>query len=545
MKRAYRVADVRAAEEPLLAAGEPLMAEAAFALASAVTQHLRRGGKRIPGAKVLALVGAGNNGGDALFAAAHLARRGLAVNAACHGQVHSAGLAAARAAGVTILNDPCWEELKTAAEAAEIWLDGLLGIGARGALRAPLADWVTRLAQLRIRSAVEPYVIAVDVPSGVGVDDGTLPGAVLPADATVTMGVAKRALYLPPACWYAGEIIPVPLGFEPYLPAQPALACLTAADVRDVWPLPGHQDHKYTRGVLGVLAGSATYPGAGMLVTGGARAIGVGMIRYLGGNERVLERYPDVVHAEGQVQAWTIGSGLADLGAASKVLQDALTNSLPVVLDAKAIELTYRDDVPSTVVVTPHAGELAALLQARGERLSREEVQQAPARAARLAATLTGATVVLKGAVNVIAAPHGPLYAQGGAPAWLATAGAGDVLAGVLGALLAGYGDELAAWGSGRGLPGQLAAAACYVHARAAQIAARALPPAAETGQVAAAERNRAGAAASRMSAAAENIGIPITASDVVAALPQAIFEILNPAGNAPVFSGRAHISRM
>ena len=525
MKRAYRVNDVRAAEEPLLAAGEPLMEQAAWALAQAAIRHIKESELRIPGSSALALVGPGNNGGDALFAAANLARRGLAVIAACHGQVHENGLAAARRAGVQILQNPELPQLGEAAAASGIWIDGLLGIGARGAIREPMAAWVKALNQLRAESAAEPYVIAVDVPSGVGVDDGTVPGLVLRANLTVTMGAAKRALYLPPACHLAGEITLVPLGFKPYLPRKPALVSLRDADVRDIWEIPGAESHKYTRGVLGVIAGSRSYPGAGMLAVGGARAAGVGMVRYLGENDQVISRYPDVVPAAGQVQAWAIGSGLADLTEASRALQNAINHAIPVVLDATAIELVHADDVPSTVVITPHEGEITALLQARGESISREEVHAAPARAARLAATLTGATVMLKGAVTVVAGPHGPLYAQGGAPGWLATAGAGDVLAGITGSMLAAYGDEMRGWGSGRGVPGQLAAAACYVHARAAAIAAR-TPFAADTGA------NRARSLRRHESYLRHKtgpVGAPITASTLLDAIPVAIFEILNP----------------
>lgn len=564
MKRAYVVEDIRRAEAPLLEAGVPLMDQAAYALAGAVIRHLRESGVRIPGSTALALVGAGHNGGDALFAAAYLARRGMSVVALCHGMVYEEGHRAALRAGVRVVTEPSSEELIHAGAAAGVWLDGLLGIGSRGALREPLATWVRTLTALRESSAAEPYVVAVDVPSGVGVDDGTLPGAVLKADATVTMGAAKRALYLPPACHVAGQIIEVPLGFERYLPATPALASLTDSDVRDLWMVPGPHDHKYTRGVLGVLAGSQTYPGAGILCVGAARSMGVGMIRYRGTVRGIVERYPDVVRAEGKVQAWTIGSGLDDLRDASRILQDAVAHSIPVVLDATAIELVHHDDVPSTVVITPHEGELASLLQARGESLSRDDIHQAPARAARLAATLTGATVVLKGAVTVIAGPHGPLYVQGGAPAWLATAGAGDVLAGIMGALLASHGDEIASWGEGRGLPAQLAAAACHVHAVAAWIAARSTPsahlllPSVETSDLSrrnyrdhhdgaargsahccgCAHASAIGALSPRLLSGesqlaapthAGSLGQPITACDVITALRDAIFRILNP----------------
>ena len=502
MRRAYRVDEVRGAEEPLLAAGEPLMDHAAYALAQSVLRYLRSREFRVPGSTVLALVGAGNNGGDALFAAANLARRGVAVTAACAANAHAEGIAAAKRAGVRIVMTPTPEQVAQLGESCGVWIDGLLGIGARGAMREPFSGWVRALNATRFESAAEPFVVAVDVPSGLGVDDGTVPGEVLRADRTVTMGTAKRALYLPPACFYCGEIEEVELGFGRYLPAQPALAQLGDSDVADLWRVPGAQDHKYTRGVVGLMTGSAKYPGAGVLSAGGARATGVGMVRYLGSAPQVIDRYPEVVLQDGQVQAWVIGSGLAELDEASRVLHEAVAEGIPVILDASALPLIYSDDVPSTVIATPHEGELATLLQARGESISRAQVHEAPARAARLAATLTGATVVVKGAVNVIAGAHGPLYVQGGAPAWLGTAGAGDVLAGVMGALAAQYGDVLRDWGEGRGLPAQIAAAACHVHARAAQKAAG-------------------------ISSSGQGVGHPIAAMDVIDALPAVIGEIL------------------
>lgn len=535
MKRAYRVDDIRSAEAPLLKAGVPLMERAAWALSQAVIRYLKTRALPIPGASVLALVGTGNNGADTLFAAANLARRSLSVTALCYGAVHKEGFAAAQKAGVRIITNPDNAEVAEAGAAHTIWLDGLLGIGARGALREPLASCVRTLTYVRAHSPAEPYVIAVDVPSGVGIDDGTILStegaegtersgkpAVLRADMTVTMGADKRALYLPPACHYAGEIVHVPLGFEQHLPPRPALVSLNDADVRDLWIIPGVDDHKYTRGVLGILAGSEQYPGAGALAVAGARSIGIGMVRYAGEAPGVISRFPDVVRARGQVQAWAIGSGLTDVSEAGKILHKAINDGLPVVLDAGALELVYADDVPSTVILTPHEGELAALLRARGEDISTDAVRSCPAQAARLAATLTGATVLVKGSVCVIAAPHGPLFAQGGAPAWLATAGAGDVLAGIIGALLAMHGEQLRSLGEKSGLPGQLAAAGCHIHARAARIAARM----GESGYAGSSLALSSGI--SSVGAYAAHVGAPVTAWDVAQAARQAVFEILN-----------------
>ena len=475
MERAYRADDVRAAEEPLLAAGEPLMDRAAYAVAQRAIRYLRESGQRIPGSTALALVGSGNNGGDALFAAANLARRGLSCRAALLGTPHEAGLAAARAAGVGIIDvvgaDVPEVELSKLAAWGGIWIDGILGIGVRGAAREPIAGFLRLLDDERRASAAEPFVIAVDVPSGIGVDDGTLPGPALRAHATVAMGCAKPGLLLPPAARLAGEIDVVELGFSL---GAPAVLSLGDADVADLWDVPGVDDHKYTRGVLGMHTGSGEYPGAAVLGVGAALATGPGMVRYLGeAKDAVVGAHPETVTAPGRIQALVIGSGQTQVSdEASHAFQEALAEGIPVVLDAGAIELVHFDDVPSTVVITPHAGELTLLLNTRGEKLSRAEVEAAPARAVRLAAALTGATVVLKGATDLVAAPDGPLFAQSGAPGWRATAGAGDVLAGVIGALLAGYGDEIAALGHGKGIPAMLAAGGCHLHARAADLAA-------------------------------------------------------------------------
>lgn len=522
MIRAYRAADVRAAEEPLLAAGPPgaLMAQAAFAVATHVLRELRARGERVPGARALALVGGGNNGGDALHASAFLARRGMSVTAALlTATPHADGLAAARAAGVEILPvrdpraDP--EALLAAARRAGTWLDGIAGIGARGALREPLAGAVEALVTLRRDGGARPFVVAVDTPSGIGVDDGALPGAVLPADLTVTMGAVKPGLVLPPAAAAAGRVVLVDIGLGPGLAAADApVLRLEPADVAALWPVPGDADHKYTRGVLGLLAGSAQYPGAGVLAAAGALAAGVGMVRHLGAPEvlaAIHGAHPEVVGAPGQVQAWALGPGTdpADrrtMDSLAVALAVARGEAMPVVLDAGALSLLWPDDgAPAprlwpAAVLTPHAGELARLLAARGvtgdegREPTRSDVEACPARWARVAAAHTGATVLLKGATTVVAPPEGPVLAQADGTPWLATAGSGDVLAGLLGALLAGSAAVVRADGS---RAGTLAAAAAAVHGLAARRASR---------------------------------GGPVTASAVARALPRTLAELLTRA---------------
>lgn len=495
MIEAFPAADVRAAEKPVLAlergfAGG-LMDRAAAALDVTVRRELRERAGSVVGATVVGLIGPGNNGGDALHALARLARHGVrAVAVLTSASVHGGGLAALRAAGGVVLaaapdapGEPVWVgEAAAEAFAADVVLDGLLGIGARGGLRGIAAELVGILADLLAdrpgpAPATQPLVFAVDVPSGIGVDDGSVPGPVLPADRTVTFGVAKPGLLLPPASGLAGEVTVVDLGLRPALAERrPAVVRLADADVAALWPVPGPADYKYTRGVVGVVAGSGPYPGAAILTAAGALGVGCGMVRYAGpdaARHAVIQAHPEVVagvSTDVRVQAWVVGPGVADddeqAGRARAAIAHALARRVPLVVDAGGLELLPRR-LPPTAVLTPHAGELARLLATHDVRATREEITAEPALWAIEAARRTGATVLLKGHTTVVAGPDG-LLAQADAPAWLATAGAGDVLAGVIGALLAGRSDDALA---DCALVGRLAAAAALVHGRAGWVA--------------------------------------------------------------------------
>jgi hydroxyethylthiazole kinase-like uncharacterized protein yjeF len=512
MIEAWDSGAVRAAERPLLDAGAPLMERAAFALAVVAVRDVARrratpgidgelADGPVRGARAVLLVGAGNNGGDALHAGARLAARGMAVTAVlADARAHAGGLAALRRAGgrVVPLHEPAWRERWDAVlddvAAADVVLDGLVGIGARGPLRGLAAELVTGLRG-RIHDGggdgegvgARPWVVAVDVPSGIGVDDGAVPGPVLPADRTVTFGAAKPGLLLPPATHLTGHGAVVDLGLD--LPAAgpgPAVVRLEDADVARAWPVPGPTDHKYTRGVVGVVAGTATYPGAAVLASTAAVRAGAGMVRYLGPEavgRAVVAARPEVVTAAGRVQAWVLGSGLPADGPddgqheRARAALAAATGGrgasggaadghgpVPVVVDAGALGL-LEAPCPPWVVLTPHAGELATLLGSRGERVGRADVEAEPLRWARRAHELTGATVLLKGGATVVVGPAGA-YAQADAPGWLATAGAGDVLAGLLGTMLAGRSAEVVAHPE---RAAEVAAAAALVHGRAAE----------------------------------------------------------------------------
>jgi len=222
--------------------------------------------------------------------------------------------------------------------------------------------------------------------------------------------------------------------------------------------------------VLGVCTGSAEYPGAAVLGVQAAARAGVGMIRYLGppsAAQLVLHRRPEVVVGAGRVQAWLLGSGMngdsLDADAAVN-LAEAAGSGLPVVCDAGALRFARRATGPT--IITPHFRELARLLAREGTEVALETIARDPGEWAGRAADLLGVTVLLKGSVTWIAAPAGDRFAVSGVSSWLATAGSGDVLGGILGALLATHHDQLRA--DAAALPA-LAATAVWLHAEAAR----------------------------------------------------------------------------
>ncbi len=231
--------------------------------------------------------------------------------------------------------------------------------------------------------------------------------------------------------------------------------------------VPEAGDDKYSRGVLGVLTGSDRFPGAAVLGVEGASRTGVGMIRYVGparAADFVLHRRPEIVTVDGRVQAWLVGSGMPPERdeALEQQVRDILGQGVPVVLDAGALDLATAGSGP--VVLTPHYGELVPVLALAGVETDRAAVEADPGAWAARAARETGATVLLKGATTFIADASGPRFAVQAGPPWVATAGAGDVLGGVLGALVATHADEVAADPS---VLAELAAAAAWLHGEA------------------------------------------------------------------------------
>ncbi len=433
MRSAHTVEQVRAAEKELMdrLPEGALMQRAATGLAVAIADLLGS----TYAARVLLLVGAGDNGGDALWAGATLARRGVSVEAVLlSSKVHveRARSAACRRRSHGLLAD---------ARQPDVVVDGIVGIGGRPGLREEAEEALGRFPGVP--------VVAVDVPSGVDVDTGRLDGGHVRADLTVTFGTHKIAHLVDPAAQACGVVHLVDIGLE--LPEAPVEA-LQPVDVAAMLPVPSAFAHKYTRGVVGIRAGSETYPGAAVLCTSGAATGLAGMVRYLGSaGDAVRARHPDVVTAAGRVQAWVVGSG-GDADAET-ALAEALADGVPTVVDADALA-HLRKGTPG-VVLTPHAGELARMLG-----VEREEVESDQLGFARRAAREYDAVVLLKGRHTLVARPDGRVRVTTSGVPWLAVAGAGDVLAGIIGSLLAAGLD-----------PWDAAAAGSWLHGAAAALA--------------------------------------------------------------------------
>lgn len=559
---AFDVATVRAMEAPLLRSGVPLMSMAAAAAARVVLALLDDMDVDAHEAGVVLLAGAGDNGGDGLLAGARLLGEGVAVTAVTVGRsAHAAAFSSfVRAGGSVLVLDQAstipgcasgfgageaGERLHTAiglAQDADVLIDAMTGIGVSGALRgipAALAKALGRDGGVPDRPAMgdaahddddAPLVVAMDTPSGIGVDDGTLPGAYIPADMTVMCGALKPCAMLPPAAYACGTVYLADFGFDLH-GHDPAVRAMDGALAARSLRLPRLQDAKYSRGVTGLITGSTRYPGAGVLTTDAAAHANIGMVRYMGPSrvqDMVLTRVPEAVLGKGRVESWVVGSGVPsaqDLQAHADTQREIITALLahydvgeystddprdadpndddaddaglhdevpggdaedgdapfangsagyampPICVDAGALDI-LPSRVPPQVVITPHAGELAALLSLRGEALSAADVLADPWSWAKRAHEITGATVVLKGAITLVVGDHEDggvvTLVSGAAPAWLGTAGAGDVLAGTMGALLAQQDGELQ---EDADACVEAAAAACYIHGRAAALA--------------------------------------------------------------------------
>jgi len=440
--RAILTADeTRAAEQAVFATGvsvEALMEKAGAAVAEATWRF----GARHP---VLVLCGPGNNGGDGYVVARLLRERGLAVRIAATGEP--------RTDAARFMRNKWGGPVETLADAepAYIVVDAVFGTGLARVLDPVVAGPLKRLADAATRR------IAVDLPSGIGTDDGALLGPAITFDVTVALGTLKPAHRLQPAVSLMGRVVVADIGLslssELNEIAQPRL------------PKPGPADHKYTRGHVVVMGGAM--PGASLLSAMAAQRSGAGYVTLVGdgaaGPASIVHRKTDLasVLEDDRVGALVIGPGLGRDRTARTLLDKALLGGRPLVLDADALMLLAGGGLgrltrlPTLPVLTPHDGEFKALFgDLPGSRIDR----------ARTAAKRAEAIVILKGPDTIVAAPDGRAAIGEPAPSWLASAGTGDVLAGVTGACLA------------RGLdPFDAACAAVWLHAEAGRRAGPAL----------------------------------------------------------------------
>lgn len=396
--------------------------------------------------RIIVLCGPGNNGGDGFIAAAALRAAGYAV------QVQSVTLKAARSADATKAAAG-WGDAVTSLSAKSlanlgprsIVVDALFGIG----LTRPLADDVLDVVEAVNRSGAR--VVAVDVPSGIDADNGAILGAAIRADITVTFGWVKRGRLLLPAAAQCGELVVADAGFTAADLGAVEVRCWRNAPAlwRDAYKLPRPDDHKYRRGHA-LIAGGATMTGAARLAARAARRVGLGMLTLAAPAQAWPIYAQDLVGAivrpvadnvatlalasDARVSVLLIGSGLEPDRATADLVRGAMTLDLPMVIDGGGLTaLAAHGGMTGgrpDIVLTPHEGEFARLFPDLAEGASKLE-------RARAAAERSGCTVVLKGADTVIARPDGRTILSELAPATLATAGSGDVLAGAVTGLLA------------------------------------------------------------------------------------------------------------
>lgn len=475
------VASIREVEGAAVATAptDALMVKAAGGVADAARDLLRPA--EDSDELVIAFVGGGDNGGDALYASAFLATDGYEVEAILlTDHPHERGLNTARLAGVQMFD--CSEDaagrIIELSRRGTLWIDGCVGTGVQGDLREPLRSIIAGLEEIRMdapeaqvikgpdgKPAYEPgeaprdefskaptyqrRVVAIDVHSGVATPDGSIPGPALRADIVVTMGAVKPALVLPPAAYLHSQVRMVDLDLE--FEDEGVTRTLTRSDFRRLYPVPGRTDHKYTRGVARLVTGSEQFPGAAVLSCVAAQNTGIGMVRL--DTTRTpgllaLHSEPGIVLGAGRAQSIAVGSGMdpSDVETRERIhqaLADARADDVPVVIDAGALtiaaEMVAEDyDFKAPAIWTPHAGEAAAVLNILDSvDWTREDVERAPLVAAQKLASLTDGIIVLKGAATLIANPRERVYVQAEAPAWAGVAGSGDILTGVIAARVA------------------------------------------------------------------------------------------------------------
>ncbi len=406
-------AEMRAAEERVIAGGtsvETLMDRAGKGVAEAAWFF---GG----GVETQIICGPGNNGGDGYVIAHYLKLRGVDVRVAGLGEPKTPAAIAARAQWGGAV-DPLDK-----ATPAELFIDALFGTGLTRGLDAGAVNTLARLAE------GARYRVAVDLPSGIATDDGAVLSPVPDYDLTVALGALKPAHLLQPAARHTGRLVTVDIG----------LGALDRTMVRIARPslvAPGPGSHKYNRGAVGVIGGAMW--GAAVLAASAAQRSGAGSVALSGvaggGPAALIRKSEAAIFGDERIGALLVGPGLGRDREAAKLLSGALSCDCPVVLDADALTLAgsgigkHLAKRTAPTILTPHSGEFERMFGTLpGSKIER----------ARAAAAQVGAFIIYKGADTVIAAPDGRIAIAAPGSNWLATAGSGDVLAGIVASMVA------------------------------------------------------------------------------------------------------------
>lgn len=472
--------------------GAALMDRAGFGVAHAVRRLAETSG--FHNAFVHLIAGRGNNGGDAYVAARYLKDMGFGVEVWLAGTVAQVSgdaalyLSKLKPAKIRVEQLPTMEDWQAAIRqplAAEIIVDGVLGTGIAGPARGPAAGAIQYIRA----QANESLVISIDIPSGLNADTGVPEGDTVTADITVTMGLPKLGLVVPSAIDYVGAIEVADIG----LPAEAVADAdgddremIYLSDLQPLFPRRPRDTHKGDYGHLLVIGGGGPFTGAMTLTARAAARSGVGLVTAVvpqslraivatASPETMVAgapESPDGSFAEGALEtirsffapgrAVVIGPGLTRSPASRRLVETVVQEAPgPLVVDADALtvmagEPEFFRRAKQPVVLTPHPGEMAALLGATAEAVQADRLA-----AARTLASHSGAVAVLKGAGTIVAKPDQPVRINATGNPGMAKGGAGDVLSGVLGGLLGQGFDPLAA-----------ACAAVYVHGRAGDLAA-------------------------------------------------------------------------
>jgi NAD(P)H-hydrate epimerase len=489
-------AQMREIEQRSVTAGvslDALMENAGRSVADALLRRLPSLApvEQAPGPRVIVLVGPGNNGADGFVAARWLAAAGVSVE--CHllfprpAPDPKRDLAAQ--AGAVIIDSTLGNHARLAASLAggRVVLDAVLGTGQSRPVAEPLAGALRLVRQSRLP------VVALDLPTGADADTGAFDPNGLPAYVTFVLGRPKTGLVVNPVASACRELETVDIGLPPGLDHDLSTELIDAGLARRILPRRPHDAHKGTFGRALIIAGSENYIGAGVLAARAASRSGVGLVELAmprpahnqaagaveeaiyrplpvteAGDVDVLAAGQEALRAAVDASAVLIGPGLGQGRATASFVNAFLAcrpEHAPAVLDADALNIVaaayrWRDRVPGELLLTPHPGEMARLLGSTTAAVQRDRLL-----AATSLASVLRATVVLKGAATVIAAPDGRLRISPWVNSGLARGGSGDALAGLIAGLLAQRPGELF----------DAAALGVYLHGVAADVARREL----------------------------------------------------------------------